>query len=168
MDQPSFFNELTIYENLLLIASSRKIKKQEAFDKIERILDGLGLKKYENYSPSELSKGTMQRLNNACAIIQISPVFQKHDSEYESRVLPSLDSGALCFQNILFFASRPHAPFDAEYATQHRAVNTASHPPECDRPPSEDGAFQRLPRGVRQKSAYRRSQYPSSVLAEDW
>lgn len=40
MDQPSFFNELTIYENLLLIASSRKIKKQEAFDKIERILDG--------------------------------------------------------------------------------------------------------------------------------
>ena len=42
MDQPSFFNELTIYENLLLIASSRKIKKQEAFDKIERILDGLG------------------------------------------------------------------------------------------------------------------------------
>ena len=27
MDQPSFFNELTIYENLLLIASSRKIKK---------------------------------------------------------------------------------------------------------------------------------------------
>ena len=70
MDQPSFFNELTIYENLLLIASSRKIKKQEAFDKIERILDGLGLKKYENYSPSELSKGTMQRLNNACAMIQ--------------------------------------------------------------------------------------------------
>ena len=42
MDQPSFFNELTIYENLLLIASSRKIKKKEAFDKIERILDGLG------------------------------------------------------------------------------------------------------------------------------
>lgn len=70
MDQPSFFNELTIYENLLLIASSRKIKKQEAFNKIERILDGLGLKKYENYSPSELSKGTMQRLNNACAMIQ--------------------------------------------------------------------------------------------------
>jgi len=70
MDQPSFFNELTIYENLLLIASSRKIKKQEAFDKIERILDGLGLKKYENYSPLELSKGTMQRLNNACAMIQ--------------------------------------------------------------------------------------------------
>ena len=57
-------------ENLLLIASSRKIKKQEAFDKIERILDGLGLKKYENYSPLELSKGTMQRLNNACAMIQ--------------------------------------------------------------------------------------------------
>ena len=70
MDQPSFFNELTIYENLFLIASSRKIKKQEAFDKIERILDGLGLKKYENYFPSELSKGTMQRLNNACAMIQ--------------------------------------------------------------------------------------------------
>ena len=70
MDQPSFFNELTIYENLLLIVSSRKIKKQEAFDKIERILDGWGLKKYENYSPSELSKGTMQRLNNACAMIQ--------------------------------------------------------------------------------------------------
>ena len=70
MDQPSFFNELTIYENLLLIASSRKIKKQEAFDKIERILDGLGLKKYKNYSPLELSKGTMQRLNNACAMIQ--------------------------------------------------------------------------------------------------
>ena len=70
MDQPSFFNELTIYENLFLIASSRKIKKQEAFDKIERTLDGLGLKKYENYSPSELSKGTMQRLNNACAMIQ--------------------------------------------------------------------------------------------------
>ena len=65
-----FFNELTIYENFLLIASSRKIKKQEAFDKIERILDGLGLKKYENYSPLELSKGTMQRLNNACAMIQ--------------------------------------------------------------------------------------------------
>ena len=61
---------MTIYENLLLIASSRKIKKQEAFDKIERILDGLGLKKYENYFPSELSKGTMQRLNNACAMIQ--------------------------------------------------------------------------------------------------
>lgn len=38
--------------------------------KIERILDGLGLKKYENYSPLELSKGTMQRLNNACAMIQ--------------------------------------------------------------------------------------------------
>ena len=53
-----------------MIASSRKIIKQEAFDKIERILDGLGLKKYENYSPSELSKGTMQRLNNACAMIQ--------------------------------------------------------------------------------------------------
>ena len=30
----------------------------------------MGLKKYENYSPSELSKGTMQRLNNACAMIQ--------------------------------------------------------------------------------------------------
>ena len=29
----------------VLIASSRKIKKQEAFDKIERILDGLGFKK---------------------------------------------------------------------------------------------------------------------------
>ena len=64
-----FFNGLTIYENFLLIASE-KDKKQEAFDKIERILDGLGLKKYENYSPSELSKGTMQRLNNACAMIQ--------------------------------------------------------------------------------------------------
>ena len=30
----------------------------------------MGLKKYENYSPLELSKGTMQRLNNACAMIQ--------------------------------------------------------------------------------------------------
>ena len=70
MDHPSFFNELTVYENLLLIASSRKIKKQAAFDKIERILEGLELKKYEDYFPSELSKGIMQRLNNACAIIQ--------------------------------------------------------------------------------------------------
>ena len=31
MNQPSFFNELTIYENLLLIASSRKIKNREDF-----------------------------------------------------------------------------------------------------------------------------------------
>lgn len=70
MDHPSFFNELTIYENLLLIASGRKIKKQEAFDKIEQILKRLELKKYEHYSPLELSKGTIQRLNDACAIIQ--------------------------------------------------------------------------------------------------
>lgn len=70
MDQPSFFNELTVYENLLLIASSRRMKKQEAFDKINQLLEGLELKKYENHSPLELSKGTVQRFNNACAIIQ--------------------------------------------------------------------------------------------------
>lgn len=70
MDKPSFFNELTVHENLLLIASSKKIKKQEAFGKIDQLLGLLDLKKYENYSPLELSKGTIQRFNNACAIIQ--------------------------------------------------------------------------------------------------
>ena len=71
MDQPSFFNELTIYENLLLIASSRKIKKQEAFDKIERIFRWVGIKKsMRTILRQNFQKGTMQRLNNACAMIQ--------------------------------------------------------------------------------------------------
>ena len=46
------------------------MKTQEAFDKIEQFLNRLGLKKYENYYTFELSKGTVQRFNDACAIIQ--------------------------------------------------------------------------------------------------
>lgn len=70
MDSPSFFNELTVYENLLLIISARNLKKEEAIREIDKILDSLEIQKYRDYLPLELSKGTLQRLNNACAMIQ--------------------------------------------------------------------------------------------------
>lgn len=44
-------------------------------------------------------------------------------------------------------------------------LNRALHLPGCDRPPLEDGVFLLPLRGVQRKSAYRRNQRPSSVLA---
>lgn len=70
MDNPFFFNELTVKENLMLICASKSYRKKECTELIEHLLTEFKMKKYENYYPLNLSKGTFQRLNIACALIR--------------------------------------------------------------------------------------------------
>lgn len=70
MDNPTFFNELTVRENLMLICASKFYKKSVCSELIEYLLTEFKIKKYENYFPLSLSKGTTQRLNVACALIR--------------------------------------------------------------------------------------------------
>lgn len=60
-DEGIFYNNLTVNEHLLLICSTKGIKKSLAFSKIEKLMDMLKLTKYKNYFPEMLSKGTLQR-----------------------------------------------------------------------------------------------------------
>lgn len=70
MNDPVFFNELTVKENLMLMCASKFYKKTECMELIEYLLKEFKMKKYENYYPLNLSKGTIQRLNVACALIR--------------------------------------------------------------------------------------------------
>ncbi|MHC1683860.1 MAG: ABC transporter ATP-binding protein [Clostridiaceae bacterium] len=69
-DSPVFYSDLTVKEHLLLICSTRKIPRKEAFQRIESLLDSLKLVQYKDHFPSALSRGTLQRLNIAIGMIR--------------------------------------------------------------------------------------------------
>lgn len=61
--------EFTAIENICIPALIGKIKKKDAFQKAEEILDFLGLKDRAQHKPSELSGGEQQRVAVARALI---------------------------------------------------------------------------------------------------
>lgn len=69
-DTPTYYQDLTVKEHLLLICSIKKIPRKIAINKINTLLDLLKLDRYSSSFPNSLSRGTLQRLNIALGIIR--------------------------------------------------------------------------------------------------
>lgn len=74
-DTALYYNDLTVYEHLLLICRVQNIKKNQALEKIKSILECLKLDKYKNNYPLVLSRGTLQRLNIAIGLLKNSGIY---------------------------------------------------------------------------------------------
>lgn len=60
-DNPVFFNNLTMQEQMLLVAQLQNIKKEECKRLIDEMTEYFKVKKYLNYYPNACSRGTLQR-----------------------------------------------------------------------------------------------------------
>lgn len=74
-DTALYYNDLTVYEHLLLICRVQNIKKNQALEKIKSILECLKLDNYKNNYPLALSRGTLQRLNIAIGLLKNSGIY---------------------------------------------------------------------------------------------
>jgi ABC-2 type transport system ATP-binding protein len=67
--KPSFYNELTVRQNLEYFASLYNLDRETKTKNIERALELVDLKDYKNKLGGELSGGMQKRLDIACSII---------------------------------------------------------------------------------------------------
>ncbi|MGB9748277.1 MAG: ABC transporter ATP-binding protein [Candidatus Woesearchaeota archaeon] len=67
--KPSFYNELTVKQNLEYFASLYNLNKETKKENIERALELVDLKDSKNKLAGELSGGMQKRLDIACSII---------------------------------------------------------------------------------------------------
>lgn len=65
-DAPIFYRDLTVAEHVELVAVAHGVDR----DRIEPLLDDLGLDAHHDHSPSQLSAGLQQRAQLACALIR--------------------------------------------------------------------------------------------------
>ena len=66
---PSFYNELTVWENLEFFGKSYEFEEYELYDSIKNILNLLDLYEYKTLLAKNLSEGMQKRLNIACSLI---------------------------------------------------------------------------------------------------
>lgn len=61
-DDPTYYNDLTLYEHLWIVCKVEGYKKKEASQRIDELVTKFKMEEYLNYFPSALSKGTLQRM----------------------------------------------------------------------------------------------------------
>ena len=70
--EPTYYNDLTVYEHLWIICKVEGYTKQEAMKKIDELVKRFNLDEYLNYYPVVLSTGTLQRMMLMLAFIRKS------------------------------------------------------------------------------------------------
>jgi len=68
-EQPTFYNNLTMLDNLILTGNLHNIEATELINKINSLADILKVRDYLDYRPSELSQGYRQRFAIAEALL---------------------------------------------------------------------------------------------------
>ena len=61
-DEPTYYNDLTLYEHLWIICKVEGYKKAEAAEKISGLVTKFKMEEYMNFFPYAMSKGTLQRM----------------------------------------------------------------------------------------------------------
>ncbi len=67
--EPSFYNELTVLENLIYFGTLLQIPKTKLYTQIDEILEIFDLFEFKPMLSSDLSEGMKKRLDIACSII---------------------------------------------------------------------------------------------------
>ena len=70
----SLDNDLTVIENMICHAKYHKIPKKVGMEKIEELIDYLGIGEYRNYKTNDLSGGWKKRVSIACALVHNPPI----------------------------------------------------------------------------------------------
>jgi ABC-2 type transport system ATP-binding protein len=69
-DTPLLYDDLTVREHLELVALSHDVYDDDVEDRIDALLDRLGLAAREDFVPRELSRGMRQKTQLACALVR--------------------------------------------------------------------------------------------------
>jgi ABC-2 type transport system ATP-binding protein len=69
-DTPLLYDDLTVREHLLLVALAHGVYGSDIDDRIDALLDRLGLAARADFVPRELSRGMRQKTQLACALIR--------------------------------------------------------------------------------------------------
>jgi ABC-2 type transport system ATP-binding protein len=73
-DTPLLYDDLTVREHLELVALSHGVYDDDLYNRIDALLDRLGLTAREDFVPRELSRGMRQKTQLACALIRPAEV----------------------------------------------------------------------------------------------
>jgi ABC-type multidrug transport system ATPase subunit len=73
-DTPLLYDDLTVRQHLGLVALSHGVLDAGTGDRVEELLDRLGLTERADFLPTELSRGMRQKTGLACALIRPSRV----------------------------------------------------------------------------------------------
>jgi lipopolysaccharide export system ATP-binding protein len=79
--EPSIFRKLTVEENLLLVLQTLDISKKEQLERLELLLDELGIRKYRKLKAYALSGGERRRTEITRALVT-SPDFMLLDEPF--------------------------------------------------------------------------------------
>lgn len=74
-DDHAFFQDLTMYEQLIFLCKLNKMTKNDAEEKISYLIKRFRLEEYMNYYPHACSRGTIQRFGLVCGYLRNSKLF---------------------------------------------------------------------------------------------
>ena len=61
-DEPTYYNDLTLYEHLWIVCKVENYQKSEASRKINELVTKFKMEEYINFFPYAMSKGPLQRM----------------------------------------------------------------------------------------------------------
>jgi ABC-2 type transport system ATP-binding protein len=69
-DAPLLYDDLTVREHLYLVMLAHGVYREDVDERVDALLDHLGLGPREDFVPRELSRGMRQKTQLACALIR--------------------------------------------------------------------------------------------------
>src|SRR3954454_19594186 len=73
-DTPLLYDDLTVRQHLELVTLSHGVADENVDERIDALLDQLGLRAREGFLPRELSRGMRQKTQLACALVRPAAV----------------------------------------------------------------------------------------------